>query len=70
MATYKNVYSFEVFEKINAGYDVWVTDRQNKSVALLNDMDAQSAVKIVNADNSERRYEFWISEGAEESENE
>ena len=60
MATYNTIYRFEVLEKITAGERVWVTDRQNKSVALLNDMDVASAVKIVNTENKTRRYEFWV----------
>ena len=64
---YKTIYNFEVCDKIAAGANVWVTDRQNKSVALLNDMDAQSAIQIVNEKDKARRYEFWI-ESAEETE--
>lgn len=67
MAIYNTIYAFEVFDKINEGKKVCVTDRQNRSVALLNDMDVESAVKIVNAENKTRRYEFWI-EGTEETE--
>lgn len=65
---YKTIYSFEVFGKVNEGYQVFVLDRQNKSVALINDMDVQSAVKIVNAQNKASRYEFWICEESEEIE--
>lgn len=68
MAIYKTVYSFEVFDKINKGEQVWVTDRHNKSVALLNDMDAQSAVQIVNATSNENRYDFWTCKESEETE--
>lgn len=60
MKTYKTIYRFEVFEKITNGKNVWVTDRQNKSVALINDMDANSAVKLVNTENRAGRYEFWV----------
>ena len=67
MAIYNTIYSFEVFDKINEGKNVFVTDRQNRSVALINDMDVESAVRVVNAENRTRRYEFWI-EGAEETE--
>ena len=47
---------------------MYVLDRQNKSVALLNDMDAQSAVQIANAESKARRYEFWIEEREEAEE--
>ena len=65
---YKTIYSFEVFGKVNEGYQVFVLDRQNKSVALINDMDVRSAVKIVNAENKASRYEFWICKESEEIE--
>lgn len=68
MAIYKTVYSFEVFDKINEGNKVWVTDRHNKSVALINDMDVKSAVQIVHAENRSTRYEFFIYEESEETE--
>lgn len=69
MAKYNTIYSFEVFDKIGVGERVWVTDRQNKSVALINDMDVKSAVQIVNAENRSRRYEFWTcSESGEADE--
>lgn len=67
MANYENVYSFNVFDKISEGKKVFVTDRHNKSVALLNDMDVQSAIKIVNA-KSGGRYDFWIYEESEVTE--
>lgn len=65
METYNIIYSFEVFDHINDGKQVYVLDRQNKSVALVNDMDTQSAVKIVN-DSKTKRFEFWICEEMEE----
>ena len=68
MPIYNPIYSFEVFDKINEGKKVWVTDRHNKSVALINDMDVNSAVKIVNAENKSKRYEFFTCEESEETE--
>ena len=68
MTTYKIIFPFEVFEKINEGEQVYVLDRQNKSVALLNEMDATSAVKIVNAKSKEGRYEFWYTKESEVTE--
>lgn len=70
MVTYKNIYSFDVLGKIKDGNQVYVLDRQNQSVALLNDMDVQSAVKIVNAENRTGRFDFWIVEEVEEMRNE
>ena len=70
MGTYNTIYSFEVFGRIKEGEQVFVLDRQNKSVALINDMDVTSAVSIVNADNRSKRYEFWVCEESEEAVNE
>lgn len=67
MMIYKTIYSFEAFKKINEGKQVYVLDRQNKSVALLNEMDAKSAVNIVNSTKG-NRFEFWYTEESEESE--
>lgn len=61
---YKIIYSFEVFDKIGEGKQVYVLDRQNKSVTLINEMDANSAVKIVYTEKS-NRFEFWIEETTE-----
>ena len=70
MAIYNSIYSFEVFGRIKDGEQVFVLARQNKSVALVNDMDVNSAVSIVNADNKSKRYEFWVCEESEEAVNE
>ena len=67
MTTYNTIYSFKVFDKINEGKQVFMLDRQNQSVALLNDMDTESAVKVVNSENNENRYQFWICEESEET---
>ena len=68
MVIYKSIYRWKVFENINDGKQVFMLDRQNQSVALINDMDVQSAVKIVDGKDNENRYDFWICEEAEEAE--
>lgn len=65
MEVYKIIYSYEVFRKIGEGEQVYVLDRQSKSVALINDMSVREAISIMNGDT--QRYEFWISEKAEET---
>ena len=70
MEIYKQIYQFEVVDKISSGKQVYVLDRHNKSVALLNEMDMKSAVKIVNAENKDRRYDYWICEEREENKDE
>lgn len=64
---YNTIYAWKVFDKINEGKQVFMLDRQNQSVALLNDMDTESAVKIVNSEDNENRYQFWICEESEET---
>lgn len=68
MVTYKKVYNWKVFDEIEDGKRVYMLDRQNQSVALLNDMDAQSAVKVVNSTDDENRYDFWTCVESEEEE--
>lgn len=63
---YKSIYSFQVFEKISEGNQVYVLDKQNKSVALVNDMDVQSAVRLTKASDDKKRFDFWICEETEE----
>ena len=70
MATYKEVYKWNVIDEIGKGKQVYMLDRQNQSVALINDMDAQSAIKIVNCKDNENRYDFWICEETEVVESE
>ena len=64
---YRTIYSFKVFEEINNGKQVFVLDRQNNSVTCVNDLNVNSALKVVNADDNENRYAFWICEESEET---
>ena len=70
MVTYNSIYSFDVFSRIDDGYQVYMLDRQDNSVTLVNDLNAQMAINIVNANNRARRYEFWVCEEREETVNE
>ena len=68
MVTYRSVRAWFVVDEIKAGNNVYMLDRQNQSVALINDMDAQSAIKIVHSTDTENRYDFWVCDITEESE--
>lgn len=60
MKTYKTVYSFDVLEKIKGGYKVWMNDRQEKEVSLVNTMDVEDFIAVLNDDAKSGRYDFWI----------
>ena len=69
MKIYETIYSWNVFDEIARGKNVYMLDRQNQSVALVNDMDAQSAISVVHSKNTDKRYDFWIcNEGAVDNE--
>ena len=62
MTTYKTISAWRVLDEINNGEQVFMLDRQNNSVVLVNDLNVHSALKATNADDKENRYEFWICE--------
>ena len=67
MLIYERVYKWKVLDEIGGGKQVFMLDRQNQSVALMNDMDAQSAIKIANCVDDENRYDFWSCKESEEA---
>lgn len=62
MTTYKVINAWYVIDEIKKGNKVYMLDRQNQSVALINDMDAQSAISIIEAKDEAKRYSFWTCE--------
>lgn len=70
MTTYKTISAWRVLDEIENGKQVFMLDRQNNSVALVNDLNVNSAVKVLNSDDKENRYAFWICEESEETESE
>ncbi len=68
---YKVIYSFEVLDKIKEGKNVGLTDRQKGVVRSVNDMTVSELAEVMmDFDKTKGRYEFWIEEEQEETENE
>lgn len=68
MVKYKEVLSFEAKELILKGVFVRCLDRGKYNVSTLNYMQADKFLKILEYDNSDNRFEFYIVEesGADE----
>ena len=71
MMVYKVIYSFEVFDKIKEGKNVGLTDRKKGVVRSVSDMTVSELAEVLmDFDKTKGRYEFWIEEEQEETENE
>ena len=70
MMEYKVIYSFEVFDKVKEGKNVGLTDRQKGVVRSVNDMTVSELAEVLMDFETKGRYEFWVEEEQEETENE
>lgn len=70
MKTYKDIYSFRVLEEIKAGKTVFVVDRHARNttngIREANTMYAENLIHIIESDNSNHRYDFFVIEDKEE----
>ncbi len=58
--TYNNVYSFLVMGKLTQGEKIYVLDKKEKTVALLNDNKITEVLALLkDAEKNEERYLFW-----------
>ena len=61
---YKSVYSFLVMGKLTEGAKVYVLDKKEKFVALLNDNTITKVLALLqDAEKNEERYLFWTEKG-------
>lgn len=58
MNRYNDVYSWEVFDKIEQGKSVYVVDRKEREVYFVNGMPVDKAMEITKC-KEEDRYSFW-----------
>ena len=65
---YVSVYPWWVIDEITKGHKVYVLDRKNRTVHLVNVAPVQDVVKATESE-EKGRYEFWYEE-SEVSENE
>ena len=58
--TYTSIYSFLVMGKLTEGAKIYVLDRKEKTVELLNDKTITKALVLLkDAEKNEERYLFW-----------
>ena len=67
MKTFKEIYPYEVFEKISEGKEVRILDKEQEKVFTPHDLTLEEYAEI-NKERNSKRYEFWtIEEITEES---
>ena len=65
---YKVIYPFEVFEKIQNGCTVGLTDRMNGVVLYVGELTVAELSDVLKTyDSINGRYEFWVKEELEET---
>ena len=62
------VYPFEVLDKIKENKTVKCIDKIRGVIKTANNLEMQDFVEILNHDNSDNRYEFYVVEETEEKE--
>ena len=66
MAMYKLVYNFEVLDKLRSGGEVYVLDRESRSVSRMSKLNVIEVVKIIDHDSKDNRYEMWEAIGTKD----
>ena len=66
MINYRNILRFEIEEEVKKGNIVYCIDKKNQTVEPINGMCAEGYIKMLNHDNSDNRYEFYVVEESEE----
>lgn len=67
MRTYKDIYSFQTIDEIKSGKDVYVVDKENMKIYYLNGMTVEEFVYVVNCDNRNDRFSFYVVEETKET---
>ena len=62
MTVYKDIYGFRSMDEIRTGKDVYVIDRERREIYCMNTMCVADFVKVVNSDNSDDRFSFYVVE--------
>ena len=58
----RDIYSYDVIDEINAGKTVYVVDKFACNITSVNNLSVEEYAKIINHDNKNKRYEFYIIE--------
>lgn len=67
MEIYKDIYKFEVIDAITNGKSVYVVDKKARKIEPANDMKAEKLLVIVNSDNEDHRFEFYVENHVKET---
>jgi sortase (surface protein transpeptidase) len=65
---YEKIYAFQVLDKIKGGKTVYMLDRQQFYVCIVNDIRVCILMDVLNTKDTTNRYEFWIEEVTEDAE--
>lgn len=63
------IYSWQVIDTLTPGTEVWMLDREKKSVVLLNELSMSEFASIISDANASEKYEFWYEEEDDEHQN-
>lgn len=66
MKIYKDIYGFQAMDEIRKGKDVYVIDKEDREVYCMNTMRVADFINIVNSDNDNDRFSFYIIEETNE----
>lgn len=66
MKIYKDIYGFQTMDEIRKGKDVYVIDKKDREVYCMNTMRVADFINIVNSDNDNDRFSFYIIEETNE----
>ena len=68
MNEYKNIYRWDVYDRLSEGRKVMMLDREKHIVYEVSEMKVGELVKATTYKGKNGRYEFWIEEPATEEE--
>lgn len=69
MKRFREVYAFMAIDEIRDGKTVLLLDREKRTVEIVNDMTVADAVELTSSKDENRgRFEFWVEEEVEETE--
>lgn len=66
MIKYGNILRFEIEEELKKSNIVYCIDKEKQTIKAINGMFVEHYVEMLNHDNSDNRFEFYIAEESEE----
>lgn len=67
MEIYKDIYGFQAMDEIRKGTHVYVIDKGNREIYCMNTMRVADFINIVNRDNNDDRFSFYVVEETKET---